>query len=268
MPVAGNIIKQPWLFLDTDMSTPLTGATTPADITFALKRYTAAGTVSATETVTFPELGLGFYDITFTPENSGLYSVFLQEISGAARGWLFTWEVVASGAVYSPSFANAFCAETDVERWLQYSIDSTTAPTDTETAGFAQTRAAVLMSLCARLGYTVTPSTVTAGSRIETLLRDANAIGAAMDYTIAQQMRITPNKTDRIELLMARWVEYAGGPQPGVSKEAVGLIEKEITGTLVSLATDHILSGDTLAAPSSSSPPTDAGITVTMGTLY
>lgn len=259
--VAGNVVKQPYLFLDADGVTPLVGATTPADITFALKRYTSSGTVAASETVTFVALGSGYYDITFTPENSGLYSLFSVEVTGAQRPREFYFDILSAGATYLPSYANAFCSESDIERWLQFSIDASTNPNDTETAGFAQTRANVLMSLCASLGYTVTPSTVTAGSRLESLLRDANAIGAALDYSIAQQFRQSPSRSERIDYLLGQWQQYYGpGPfegTPGAKPAGPGYIEIEIRGNLTSLATDHILSGDTIA--STPTYPTDVG---------
>lgn len=261
MPVAGNVIYQPYYFLDEDGVTPLTGKTTPADITFALKRYTSSGSVAASETVTFPERGSGYYDICFTPENSGLYTVFSFEQIEGFRTREFPFEVLSAGAAYLPSYANAFCSESDIERWLQFGIDASTNPNDTETAGFAQTRANVLMSLCASLGYTVTPSSVTAGSRLESLLRDANAIGAALDYSIAQQFRQSPSRSDRIDYLLGQWQQYYGpGPfegTPGAKPAGPGYIETEIRGNLTSLATDHILSGDTIA--STPTYPTDIG---------
>jgi hypothetical protein len=260
MPVALNVIRQPWYFTDADGVTPLTGKTTPADITFQMKRYISTGSVTASETITFPELGAGWYDITFTPQNSGLYTLILQELIGEERSWPFAFEIVSAGAAYLPSYANAFCSEADIERRLQKSIDTATNPNDTETTAFAQTRAMVLRSLCGSLGYPVSPSTITAGSILEGLLRAANEIGAALDYELAQQYRVSPSKSDRIADLAVLWTQYVG------DDKVTGLLEIEIRGNLASLATDHIISGDTIAA--TPTYPQDPGPLVSMRDVY
>jgi len=115
----------------------------------------------------------------------------------------------------------------------------------------------------------VTPATITAGSRIEDLLRAANGIGAALDYILSQNFGKTPSANpNKIEALSTLWVDYAGGARPGFIAEIAGLIEKEVRGNLVSLATNHILSGDTLAAPVSTAP-TDSGVgPMSMGSLF
>jgi len=274
MPVAGNAIHQQWVILDI-LGAPLGGMTMPADIVAKLNRSTSTAIVAASETVSMSPIAgqTGYYNITFTPESSGIYFLELNEINANTlkRRWPFTYEIVSAGAVYLPSFANAFCAETDVERYLQKAIDANTSPSDSETAGFAQSRAVVLMSLCAGFGLTVTPATVTPASRLEGLLREANAIGAALDYELAQQLRVSPNRTERIDYFLGMWQQYYGpGPfegTPGAKPPGPGYIEIEIARNLVSLATDHILSGDT-AAPVSGGTPTDAGIQVGMGSVY
>lgn len=264
----GNVIRQPWMYQAADGKTPLTGQTTPANITFSMRRYVSTGSVVATETITFPETATaGYYDIVFTPQNSGVYTLFLHELAGTEREWTFNFQVAAVGAAQTPSYANAFCSETDIERRLQKSIDSTTSPSDTETIYFAQSRAMILRSVCGALGYPVSPATVTQGSILEGLLRAANEIGASLDYELAQQLRVSPNKSDRIADLSALWFAYVGGSQPGVAKEIVGLIEKEIQANLVALATDNYLSGST-QAPAASTTPTGIGIQVTMGDVF
>lgn len=261
--VSGNQIRTLWTVLDQN-SSPLTGVTTPAGITFTLHRDSGSAYVAASETVSWAEIGVtGHYYISFTPANTGRYTLQLKElhVSSLGRTWVFHYDVLAAGAVFVPAYSNAFCSESDVERWLQQDITSSTKPSDTQVAGFAETRASILMSLCARLGYSVTPSTVTSGSRIEDLLRDANAIGAGWDATVSQTFGTAPSKTERAGWLEGLWVGYVGD-----GDKKAGILEMEIRGNLASLSTDHILSGDTTAATETT--PTDAGIQVGMDSLY
>lgn len=276
MPVAGNIVRELWIYLDAN-DVPLGGMVSPGDVTLKLFRdsgsgFTLVGGNAGTGiAVSWAAVAgqTGYYGIAYTPDTNGLYKLELLELNAGsgARRWTFTQEVVSAGSVFLPAFANAFCAESDVERWLQYVIDGTTNPNDLETAAFAESKAGVLMSLCGRLGYPVTPATVPNGSIIKTLLRDANAIGAALDYTVAQILGVSPSKTDRFDYFQQKWIEYVGGAQPGFVTETVGLIEKEIAGNLATLASNHILSGDT-SAPASDGAPQDAGITLGMGSLF
>jgi len=121
-------------------------------------------------------------------------------------------------------------------------------------------------ALLETLGFAVTPATVESGSRLQDLLREANAIGAAMDFTIAQFFTEAPSKSDRAEELNAMWNRYVGEPTLGPAR-AIGYLELEIRANLSSLATNHILSGDT-AARASSGTPIDSGIQVTMGDTF
>lgn len=263
--VVNNIIVDAWTVLDVN-SLPLTGVTSPAGVTLVLQRQSGAHMITAAEAVTWTEVGVtGRYDISFTPLNSGLYVLYGLEIHASSMGrtFEFRWYVVTAGAVFSPSFTNAFCALNDIERWTQTAIDSTTAPNDTEAAAFAESRAAILMSLCAKWGFAVTPATITSGSRLEDLLREANAIGAALDYTIAQQFARSPNLSDRVERLQLQWLQYVGNLESGL----IGILETEVSGNLSSLSTDHILSGDTVAYTEGAAP-TSVPIGVTMGSLY
>jgi hypothetical protein len=263
--VVNNIIVDAWTVLDLN-SLPLTGVTSPAGVTLVLQRQSGAHMIAAAEAVTWTEVGAtGRYDISFTPLNSGLYVLYGLETHASSMGrtFEFRWYVVTAGAVFSPSFTNAFCALSDIERWTQTGIDSTTQPNDTEAAAFAEARAAVLASLCAKWGFAVTPATVTAGSRLEDMLREANAIGAALDYTIAQQFARSPNLSDRAERLQLRWLEYVGNLESGL----IGILETEVAGNLSSLATDHIISGDTLAF-NEGAAPTAQPIGISMGSLF
>lgn len=264
--VANNLIIEPWTVLDLAFPPgTVTGITSPAGITFVLQRESGSAIVAASEVISWTEIGAtGRYYFSFTPVNSGLYIVYGQEVSLATlrRAFEFRYEVLAAGAEFSPTYANAFCAESDIERWIQQAITASTKPNDTETAGFAEARAARLMALMAGLGFTVTPATVTAGSRLEDLLREANAIGAAIDYTIAQQFANRPNLSERVERLQMLWLEFYGDVLAGKP----GIIESEVTGNLVSLASCHTLSGDTI--PRVDSPQFEAPIGIGMGDTF
>jgi hypothetical protein len=268
--VAGNLTLDGWTVLDLN-DNPLTGMLVPGDVTLTLQRQSGSALVAASETVSWAEVGAtGRYFFSFTPQNTGLYLLYLKEINvnTGLRQPEFRYDVLAAGAQFAPSYANAFCAESDLERWLGMSISATTHPSDTEAAGFAESRAAILMSLCAGLGYPVTPATVTAGSRLEDLLRDANSVGASADYLIAQGKGVRPfGAQTLVDNLLSLWKTYVGSyTSSGVF--VPGLIAAEIRGNLASLATDYILSGDTQAAPTSGMPPTDIGISIGMGDVY
>lgn len=263
--VLGDTIVRGYTIWDTS-NDPLTGMTAPTDVVFYLHRESSGTMVAASETVTLTEIGsTGHYYISFTPENTGAYRLQVEELNASTNMSIFAWDFVvhAAGAVFLPSYSNAFCAESDIERWLQQTISSTTAPDDTETAGFAETRAAILMSICARFGLTITPSTVTSGSRLEDILREANAIGAAMDYTMAQQFGKAVSLSDRWARLRDLWMEYVGTP----TDSNPGYLILEVQGNLASLATDHIISGDTNAYPEGSTP-TSQPIGIGMGDLF
>ncbi|HKB37269.1 MAG TPA: hypothetical protein VKD72_12510 [Gemmataceae bacterium] len=260
-----------WTVLDGINQAPLTGMLVPADVTLDLDRFTATGArVDCSEIVSWTEKGsTGFYTISFTPQNSGLYILTLNEVDPASmgrKGIEFRWDVLPAGAFFSPTYTNAFCAETDIERWINASISPSTSPNDNEAAAWAESAAAWLMSLTARLGFAQTPTTVTAGSRMEDLLREANAIKAALDYLTAQTRGVAPFDAGRgrLSLLKDLWESYVGFFENG--KWIPGIIEQEISGNSISLSTDHILSGDTAAA--TATHPTDIGIIRGMGDLY
>ena len=75
--------------------------------------------------------------------------------------------------------------------------------------------------------------------------------------------------SEKPERLLGVWLEYVGGAQPGFVTEITGLIEKEIRGSLVSLTTNHILSGDTQAPPTGVPPVSEPfGGPITMGSKF
>lgn len=263
--VSGNIIVDQWTVRDGN-NDPLTGMLVPGDVTLTLLRQSAGVMVAASETVSWAEIGAtGQYYLSFTPLNTGYYRLNLREIDPASqlRTWPFEYDVFASGAAFAASYSNAFCSEADIERWLQQAISASSAPSDTQAAAFAEARAALLMSLCARYGFTATPGAVT--GRIEDMLRESNAIGAAMDYTIAQSFGSQPTRTERAEVLLGLWNGYFG--YDNSTGHILGTLEYELRGNLASLATNHILSGDTAAATVGAAP-TDEGMQTTMGSLY
>jgi hypothetical protein len=263
----GNIIVEGWTVFDL-AGAPLTGMTSPAHVTLTLVRQSGSTMVAAAEAITWTEIGVtGRYYFSFTPLYSGLYVVYGLEISALTlcRAFEFRYDVRAAGATFAATYANAYCAETDIERWIQTLIDATTSPDDTEAAAFAESRASVLSSLCSGWGYSVTPATITAGSRLEDMLREANAIGAALDYTVAQQFSNRPSTSNRVERFQQLWIDYVG--DPGNKNAKAGFIENEIKGSLVSLASDHIISGDTVAYDEGAAP-TSVAIGITMGDLF
>lgn len=273
---SGNEIVLALIVLDQN-SDPLTGLSagsgaggfTNLDFVVTLSRQSGTGYVTATEVVALAEgTPLGTYAIRFTPQNTGTYLLHVKELDLLSNGYTHDryLEILTSGSVFVPSLSECFCSEADIERWLQQPLTSTTKPSSTEAAAFAESRSAMLQTLCAGLGFTVTPSSVTAGSRLQDLLREANAIGAAADCVAVQAFGVAPSKTDKAEFLDGLWVRYYGGPIPGFVTALVGMIEMEISGNQVSLATDHILSGDTIAAPPTY--PTDTGILVSMRDTY
>jgi hypothetical protein len=270
--VKSEEIVEGWTVLEVGTgppATPLTGMTTPGDIEIVLQRESASTMIAASETVTWTEVGVtGRYSIAFTPENTGLYVMYLRELHASSfqRTFEFRFRVATAGSDFSATYANAYCAETDLERWLQQAISATSEPSDTEAAGFAETRASILSSLCARLGYTVTPATITAGTHLEDLLRDANAIGASMDFLIAQETGRSPSESEKPGRLEGLWNTYVGIADERNPK--TGLIEQEIKGNLAGLASDHIISGDTLAATTPATAPTNEDIGVTMGEYF
>ncbi len=262
-----TIIREVTIFDQGDPPLPLTGVTSPAGVDLDLFRQSGSAMIAASETVTWTEIGAtGRYYFRFTPENIGLYTLEMMALHASANrsGVSFEFSVLSAGSVFSPAYANCFCAETDIERRIQQTISATSTPSDTAATAFAEERAAVLMSLCARLGFTVTPTTITAGSRLEDLLRAANAIGAAKDFLLAQQTGIAGELPDSIAAWDDEWMRYVS-----MDQKAPGHIWQEVRGNLVSLSTDHIQSGDTLAPASTAAPTSEAfGGPIGMGSLF
>ena len=130
--VAGNAIVDFWEALDWDR-VPITGLDSPTDFVMNMIRETGTTGVAAGEVITLVEIGVtGRYSFSFTPENAGLYKLYFVEQAGAVRlrTWTYSFEVVSAGSVFAPAFANAFCAETDLERWIQQAITSTSNPSE------------------------------------------------------------------------------------------------------------------------------------------
>jgi hypothetical protein len=268
--VIGETIRRLWTVLDGN-GAAVTGITAPADVTLTLHLNTGSGFAAASEAVTLPEIGVtGSYNVTVTPLTAGQYHLVLYELGGDAplgRRMEWDFDVVTAGSVFVPSLSNAFCSESDIERWMQQSITSATAPSSTEAAGFAETRAAILMSICTRYGFEVTPVTVVSGSRLQDMLREANAIGAAWDCVMAASFSSRGGSlAGKAEWLQALWTSYVGGTGE-FGQVGAGLIEQEIRGSLASLSTDHILSGDT-TAPTVTTAPVSLGIVTSMSDLY
>lgn len=225
MPVAGNVVRNDWLFLDA-AGAPKAGVVAPTDLTFELVRDAGAGFGAASEAVPSTVSGTfyavpgmpGHYNLEYTPTGPGLYVLYLNEIAvdSTGRRWHFPCEVVSAGSQYLPSFANAFCAESDVERWTQLAFDTTSKPTSAEVAGFSQARASEMRSVFAASGWTVSPSTITAGSVEQDMARECNALGAAADAWMAKFMDTEPAESakadrflDQYQIRLERLQAYA-----------------------------------------------------------
>lgn len=224
MPVAGNVIRDEWYFIDVNEN-PLTGMQLNVDVTLALRRDAGAGFGVASETVSWLEEGGGYYQISFTPTLSGLYRLYLKEtkVGSLQRLWTFVYEVTSAGSVSLPSFSNAFCSETDVEAWAGMSFDGLSKPTSDQVAGFAQGRASEMRSLLAAEGWTVAPTTVTPGSTDEDILRACNAVGAAGDAWLSKLRDTEPAKSEAATTLLeeyqtrlSRLVDYAAKVVGGI----------------------------------------------------
>ena len=269
MPYAPqNLVSQMWEVID--LNTPpgvVTGLTVPADVTLSLRRSSGTTSVVASEVIGWAETGTpGNYVITFTPQNVGTYVLTIQEISALTtqRRWISTFEILPAGAVFTPSYANAFCAETDVERYAGLTFENTSTPVNSGMiAGFVEERAAVLMSLCSFWGLSVTPASVTLGSRLEDMLRAANAIGAAFDAVVAWYAAVEPSESEKARMLLARWIALVGD-----GAKLIGSIQSEIEGNLSDgLGSSHIISGDTTARANENAPQ-DIGLQFRMGDMF
>ncbi len=270
--VVSEEIVNLWTILDTATPpVPVTGMATPADITFTLHRETGSTMEVATESITFAELGsTGHYSIAFTPDQQGTYVLQLIEVDAATaqRSHRFaTMDVVAAGAVLTPTFVNAYCSQADISRWVQHVLSSATNPDLTEATAFAEIRANVLSSLVTGWGLATTPASVASGSRLALMLREANAIGAALDYVVSQEFGRSPNLTERFQRLEALWFQYVGVSGPKQSA-FTGWLENEVKANNVALASDHVISGDTAARVADTPTPSEGDIGVGMEDLY
>ena len=231
MPITylvNETVVEHWTYLDITDSTPLTGMTTPADITFTLHRQSGSTFIASAEAVTFTEIGAtGQYYITFTPLQAALYSLHLLELNAAGfqrtQGYVFN--VASPGASFAPAFSNAYCSEDDVERWAQIAFGVSSRPTSTQVAAFAESRASELTGIVAPEGLTVTPADflTVADAVSQDYLRELNAISGAADSLMAKFMQETPSLIEKIPPLLVeyerrvnRFVEYlrkAGTPR-------------------------------------------------------
>lgn len=205
--VVGNEIVQFWTVLDNAWpAAPKSGLSAPGDVAFTLHRQSGSLMVSSAASIVFTEIGsTGHYSIAFTPENEGLYVLQLQEIAAttAQRRYRFPdMGVTASGVVFGATYTNAYCSEEDVERWSQLAFSSTSKPTASEVAAFAETRASELTSILATVNAIVTPDTVAVNTPEEDMLREANAIGAAADALLAKFLHEAPNLTQKTQALL------------------------------------------------------------------
>ena len=206
--VVGETIVQEWTVLDGSQN-PLTGIVRPpgagdgtgTQIALYLHRQSGSTMVAATEVITWLEIGTtGHYYLSFAPQNLGLYVLQLKEIDAASLQRTYRFPdmgVMAAGSVFAPTFANSFCAQSDVERWSQLTFSSVSKPTSVQLAGFAETRASEMISVLAGAGFPVLPTTVEPNSVEEDLLREANAVSTAADAIVVRFMQESPSRTEK-----------------------------------------------------------------------
>jgi hypothetical protein len=235
MAVIGDTIRELWLYLDSS-DVPLGGMTSPADVELKLFVDTGSGFALSVDSVSWAAVAgqTGEYQISYTPSAAGIYKLQLRELNAASDGrrWSFPQEVAAAGATFLPAFANAFCAETDVERWTGLDFDGTSKPTTTQVAAFAQARASEIRSVVASEGWNPVPGSLTPLSIEEDILRECNAIGAAADAFMAKFMDVDPSQTDKAVALLQeyqrrlqRLVAYA----QDIASSSAGFITTPIT---------------------------------------
>src|SRR3990172_6854439 len=144
--VANNLILENLRVLAlADDGTTITGLSTVigTDFQVVLQRQSGTTFVAASETVTIAEVGAtGHYAFSFTPQNTGLYVLYVRELDAATmeREFRFPYEVLSAGSVFSPTFTNAFCAETDIERYAGLTFTAASSITSTEAAAYAEER--------------------------------------------------------------------------------------------------------------------------------
>lgn len=262
---AQNQIIQKWRALD--LNNPpgvVSGLTYPADVALDIERTSGNTFIAASESIGWVETSRpGDYSIYFTPQNTGTYFLTVQELSALTmqRNWIYTFEVLPAGAIFVPSPAGCFCAVSDAARYAGLTLTNTSTPVTTDMAlAFCEERAAGIMAMCSFWGLSVTPTTVTTGSILEDLLRSANAIGAAIDIVVAWYADVEPSESGKVRSLMQSWVNLMGD-----GAKVLGAIQTQVVGTVGSFATDHVLSGDTLAR--SSDVRQDIGLLVRMDDL-
>jgi len=208
--LVNTLVIQQWTILNTATpSAPLSGQTAPADVTTYLLRESVGTMIAALEAVAMVETGVtGHYFFTWTPENTGVYKLQIQELNAASlQRWMIfpDFTILPAGAIFTPVFTNAFCSEADVERWTQLGFTATSTPTTNDVAAFAESRASELISMMASAGVSITPDTVVADSIEEDMLRDTNAIGAAADAIMAKFMMEAPNRSEKAVLLLEEY---------------------------------------------------------------
>lgn len=269
MPAVANnlIIENLRVLSAADDSLTVSGlSTTPGvDFQISLQRQSGSSAVAASETVTIAEVATtGHYIFAFTPQNNGMYWLDVKELDALTlgRALRFPYEVLPAGAVFTPSFTNAFCSQADVERYSGLHFTNATQITSAQVAGFAEEGGAALMSRCSYLGFPVTVASLDPTSRLADILRAANATWAAWRVVIAWYAQIEPSQNDKAKDLLASYIDLVGD-----WNKIPGTLAIEISGNLASLTTSNVLSGDTTARANEGSPQ-DIGLQVRMSDLY
>lgn len=216
-----------------DDGTTVTGlSTTPGlDFDVQLKRQSGSTYVAASETVTIYEVAgsPGYYGFKFTPQNTGEYTLYVRELDPATMGRDFPYQynILPAGAVFEPSALQCFCAVSDINRYSGLTVTDTTQVTSQQALAFAEERSSWLMAMCAYWGFSVTPATLDATSRIADLLRMASAIGAALNVVIAWYAQVEPSENEKARQLLTQWVSLVGD-----GDKLLGVLQIEVQAAL------------------------------------
>jgi hypothetical protein len=238
----------------------------------------------ASESVTVSYLGDGNYMFQFSPTAAGTYGMVMTELVSVANpnsvqnGFTQSWIVTSSGVPeFSATFDNAFCGQSDVERYAGRKFTTTTTLSQNELAGMAEETAAYLIAQTSQAGHTITPDSMgappdlstVAGQVLEDMLRAANALGVAARADRAGYLGANPNSSNRAEIFYGQFIGLAGGYDPATAKEIEGAIPRYIQSVYNrSFVTTHIDSGDTAAAIRPAVTPTEPGLRMTMDREY
>jgi hypothetical protein len=265
--IVGGLIEFYFRVLDTSNNPVTSGATFNTDLFL--------DAVTTGEVVTITHLADGVHRGTFTPLSAGTYFCAVLELAFANSKrdrHEFTFDVASAGTTFAASYANAFCAQSDIESATGSTYGAATEPSATQVAAFAQQVASALTAICFGVGKTLTPAggsapidtSTTVGKNLSDMMRTANALGAAELAVIAAYRGAVPSEAmDRANLFYEQFVRYAGGVHPLTKAKVTGLICETLLAAFqneqVSRSETHVSSGSVSAWTGPSQPAAEPG---------